>query len=185
MRSIVDSRFNYMKMLSASASNLSMRLADASSVTITSLRPNYPLTRLLVWKKTLILNSSVSPGIQTEKKQGALFINLFECSVIKLTSKFTSAGWTIVLWEDLKIATTVVSANRRPKKKFSGAGLLRYKTNSIESCTCFVILRGWNMLRKVDIVLFVTAAIRLTNGNPVYISPIKSKLGFILSISIT
>ena len=41
------------------------------------------------------------------------------------------------------------------------------------------------MLRKVDIVLFVTAAIRLTNGKPVYISPIKSKLGFILSISIT
>ena len=86
---------------------------------------------------------------------------------------------------DLKIATTVVSASRIPKKKLSGAGLLRWSAISIESWTYFDILNGWNMFRNVANDLFETAAIRLTNGRPVYISPIRSKLGLILSISIT
>ena len=45
--------------------------------------------------------------------------------------------------------------------------------------------RGWNMFKKVAIDLLAPAAMRLRRGSPVYISPIRSKLGFILSISIT
>ena len=41
------------------------------------------------------------------------------------------------------------------------------------------------MLRKVERDLLAPAAILLTRGKPVYISPIRSKLGFILSISMT
>lgn len=41
------------------------------------------------------------------------------------------------------------------------------------------------MLRNVAIDLLAPEAMRLTRGSPVYISPMRSKLGFILSISIT
>ena len=85
-----------MKILLATYSNLSMAVDEASSQTITSLRPNFPISLLLVWKNTLILNSSVRPGTHTEKKQGARFFNLLECSVMKFRSKFMSAGYTIV-----------------------------------------------------------------------------------------
>ena len=90
--SIVDSRFSYVNTFSAMASNLSMSTADASSATMTNFSPNYPMLRLLVWKNTLILNSSVRPGMQIEKKQGALFFSLRLCSVIKFISRFTSIG---------------------------------------------------------------------------------------------
>ena len=90
-----------------------------------------------------------------------------------------------ILRDDLKMATTVVSASKSPKKKFSAGGLFRLMTNSTDSDTCLVIFRGWNMFKKVAIDLFAPAAILLTRGSPLYISPIKSKLGFILSISMT
>ena len=119
-----------------------MSAADASSVTMTSLSPNWPLTRLLVWKNTLILNSSVKPGMQMEKKQGARFLSRLECSVMKFTSKLMSAGATLVRCEALKTPTTVELAISTPKKKVSAGGLFLYKTHPTESSTYFVILRG-------------------------------------------
>lgn len=123
IRSIVDSRLSWVKTFSATCSNLSMRAAEASSQTMTRRSPNYPVRRLLVWKNTLILNSSVRPGTQIEKKHGARFFKRFWCSVMKFISKLTSAGYTIVRYDDLNSATTVVSASNRPKKNDSATGL--------------------------------------------------------------
>ena len=88
-------------------SNLSSRCEFASSVTITSLRPNCLLTLLLVLKNTLILKSSVIPGMHMLKKQGARFLRRLECSVIKLTSRLISAEETKVFGDDLNTETTV------------------------------------------------------------------------------
>ena len=83
------------------------------------------------------------------------------------------------------MATTVLSAKSRPKKKFSAYGLFLCSTNSTESCTYLVEVNGWYMFKNVANDLLAPAAMRLTRGSPVYISPIRSKEGFIRSISIT